>query len=203
MAIYTTLFLCSPDGLIAGFPGWKPPLGQPVRREFRNPFTGTMTVIETREPEWASEDAVDETISHFREGAVHGGFKDYLESRLSPFVRECPHWAAKGLTDLKPLLRAVQVSDLLEHPIYGPPSRGAMIQQLPREFIDKMANIEQTSVAEKWAAEMSAPIHTHSVSGKRINEGWTTDQAMQALSPIVSLVKKATQGQSMYFLVEP
>jgi hypothetical protein len=37
MAIYTTFFLADPREVPGGFPGWKPPLPAPVRREFRNP----------------------------------------------------------------------------------------------------------------------------------------------------------------------
>src|SRR5262245_26351940 len=32
MAIYTTFFLCKPPELPGGFPGWRLPLAQPVRR---------------------------------------------------------------------------------------------------------------------------------------------------------------------------
>src|SRR5262245_29535313 len=55
MAIYTTFFLSKPEELPRGFPGWRLPLQQPVRREFRNPFTGKVSIIETREPEWPDD----------------------------------------------------------------------------------------------------------------------------------------------------
>src|SRR5262249_44810119 len=52
MAIYTTFFLCKPEELPGGFPGWRLPLAKPVRREFRNPFTGELSVVETHDPDW-------------------------------------------------------------------------------------------------------------------------------------------------------
>ena len=55
MAVYTTFFLCRPEELPGGFPVWRPPLAAPVRREFRNPLTGQVQVVETREPEWPPE----------------------------------------------------------------------------------------------------------------------------------------------------
>lgn len=48
MAIYTTIFLCKPQQLAAGFPGWLPPLPTPVKRQIKSPFTGQTAIIETR-----------------------------------------------------------------------------------------------------------------------------------------------------------
>ena len=52
MAVYTTFFLCQPESLVDGFPGWRAPLEEPVQREIRIPFTGKLMVIQSREPEW-------------------------------------------------------------------------------------------------------------------------------------------------------
>ena len=57
MAIYTTFFLAAPEKVVGGFPGWKPPLPAPVRREFLNPLTKQLVVIETRKPEWPDEES--------------------------------------------------------------------------------------------------------------------------------------------------
>ena len=110
MAIYTTFFLCKPEELLGGFPGWRSPLVQPVRREFRNPFTGEVSVVETCEPEWPDEANAELDRGH-QVVAVQGRYEDYLESRLPPFVRARPHWAAKGLTEVEvdPLLKAARV----------------------------------------------------------------------------------------------
>ena len=48
MAIYSTFFLCKPEELSSGFPGWRPALPESVRREVTNPFTGKTMTIETR-----------------------------------------------------------------------------------------------------------------------------------------------------------
>src|SRR5690349_1883975 len=122
MAVYTTFFITRPEELASGFPGWKPPLPAPVRREFRHPFTKQLVSIVTREPEWPAEEQRG-AMPQYRAVPVQGRYEDYLENRLPPFVRQQQHWAAKGLTDIEvePLLRAVGVATELESPIYAPP----------------------------------------------------------------------------------
>ena len=126
MAVYTTFFLCKPEELLGGFPGWRLPLAQPVRRELRNPFTGEVSMVETREPEWP-EQAEAELDRNYRVVNIEARYEDYLESRLLPFVRACPHWAAKGLTEVEvdPLLKAAGVAASLECAMYSPRSLGA------------------------------------------------------------------------------
>lgn len=203
MAIYTTIFLCKPDELAGGFPGWRLPLEQPVLREFRNPFTGELSVVETREPEWP-EEAGEESGRDYQVIEIKGRYEDYLEGRLPPFARTCPHWAAKGLTEveLDPLLKAAGVERTLECAICGPPSSGAFVQQLPPEFLAKLGSLDQKVVAKRWAAEMSKPEHTHSVMGVKISDGWTTSGALEILRPMVALAREATAGQQMYLLTE-
>ena len=166
MAVYTTFFLCRPDELPGGPPGWRPPLAKPVRREFRNPFTGELSVVETREPEWPEGEG-EGPEREYRVIALEGRYEDYLEGRLPAFVGSCPDWAAKGLTELelKPLLKAAGLEGSLEHAIYSPPWSGAVVQQLPPEFLDRLPSLDQKSLAKRWAAAMSTPEHTHSVSG--------------------------------------
>ena len=100
MAIYTTFFLCQTETLSGGFPGWKLPLAAPVYRKFCNPFTGEESIVETREPDWP-EEAASEIESEYQVASIAGRYEDYLESRLPPFVRSCPHWAAKNLTEVQ------------------------------------------------------------------------------------------------------
>jgi hypothetical protein len=203
MAIYTTFFLCKQDELPGGFPGWRLPLKKPVRRKFRHPLTREWSVVETREPEWP-EDADEELDQDYQVAALEGRYEDYLEGRLPPFVRACPHWAAKGLTEveLDPLFKATAVEGSLECALYGPPSLGAVIQQLPPEFLAKIGSLNQKAVAKRWAAAMSTPEHTHSVSGVKLSDGWTTTEALEILRPIVTLARIATAGQRMYLLIE-
>ena len=52
MATYTTIFLCNPQQLASGFPGWLPPLPKPIKRQIKNPLTGKTSIVETNSPEW-------------------------------------------------------------------------------------------------------------------------------------------------------
>src|SRR5262249_13358383 len=115
MAIYTTFFLCKPEELPGGFPGWRLPLAKPVRRQFRNQLTGEVSALGPGEPEWP-EDAGEKLGREYRVATIEGLYEDYLEGRLPPFVRSCPHWAAKGLTvvELKPLFKATGVAASME-----------------------------------------------------------------------------------------
>jgi hypothetical protein len=203
MAIYTTFFLCKPKELLRGFPGWRLPLSKPVRREVRNPFTGEMMVMETQEPDWvANEDEGAER--EYRVVAIEGNYEEYLEGRLPPFVHDCPHWAAKGLTEveLTPLFKAAGVEAAMEFPIYGPPSSGATVQQLPPEFLARLGSLDQKSIAKRWAAAMSTREHTHSVSGVKLNDGWTAKEALEILRPLVALAIQAAPRQQMYLFIE-
>src|SRR5262249_52264060 len=157
--------------------------------------------IETREPDWPEEE--DALERDYQVVSIEGDYKDYLEGRLPPSVRSFPHWAAKGFTEVElgPLARAVGAEPKFEYPLYGPPSAGAFLQQLPRDMVSKLASQDQRglqAVAEKWAATMSTPEYTHSVSGVRVNDGWTASDAMEILGPIVALARRAAGGQSMY-----
>jgi len=203
MAIYTTFFLCQPEELPGGFPGWRLPLAKPVRRKFRNPFTGKESVIETREPEWP-EEAGNEPEREYQVVEIKGSYADYLEGRLPPFVNSCPHWAAKGLTEveLAPLIKAAGAAGAIDCAIYSPPSWGAIVQQLPPEFLAKLSSLNQKTVAKRWAAAVSTPEHTHSVTGKKLSDGWTAEEALGILQPLVALAKKATAGHQMYLLIE-
>jgi hypothetical protein len=62
--------------------------------------------------------------------------------------------------------------------------------------------LDQQNVAQQWAAAMSTPEHTHSVSGHKLSDGWTPGDALEILRPLADLSKKATAGQQMYLLTE-
>src|SRR5262249_9736786 len=178
--------LCKPEELPGGFPGWRLPLAKPVRREFRNPFTGELSVVETHDPDWP-EDAPEVLGREYQVVEIEGSYEDYLESRLPPFVRACPHWAAKGLTEVElyPLLKTAGVAGSMECPIYSPPSSSAFVKQLPPEFLAKLGSLDQNALATRWAAAMSTPEHTHSVSGVKLSDGWTAIEALEILQPLV------------------
>jgi len=204
--MYTTFFVCKPQELAEGFPGWRLPLPQPVRREFKNPFTGKVSTIETREPEW--QDEGDQAFDRdYQAVAIEGSYEDYLERRLPPFVHTLPHWAAKSLTEveLSPLAQAVGVAPRFECPLYGPPASGAVLQELSPDMLSKLALLDERGVdaaAEKWAATMSTPEYTRSMTGSNIKDGWTASEAMEILRPIVALARQAGAGQRMYLLIE-
>jgi hypothetical protein len=203
MAIYTTFFLCPPEELPGGFPGWQLPLAKPVRRTFRNPFTCEESVVETREPEWPG-DAGDESERGYHVVEIEGSYEDYLEGRLPPFVRSCPHWAANGLTEveLAPLIEAAGVTGSIECAIYSPPSSVAVVQQLPAGFLAKRGSLDQKAVAKRWAAAMSMPEHTRSVTGVKLSSGWIASEAEAILKHLVALSRRASAGQQLYLLAE-
>jgi hypothetical protein len=203
VAIYTTFFLCRPDELLGGFPGWRSPLATPVRREVRNPFSGKVVVVESREPEWP-EDASEDTTAEYQVVALAGSYEDYREGRLPPFVRACPHWAAKGLTEveLAPALEAAGAPGEMPCPIYAPPSSGAMVQQLPSGLLAHLAELDRNALATKWAAALSTPEHTHSSCGLKLSDGWTTADALDVLEPLLALAPRISPGQELYLLTE-
>jgi hypothetical protein len=205
MAIYTTLFLCDPAALLGGFPGWKAALDQPVRREVLNPFTGELMVTESRAPEWPDDEG-GETLfpPQYEAVTINVPYEQYLESRLPTFVRQLPHWASKGLlsTEFAPLLETIGFHEELDMPIYGPPSTGDVVEEFPADFLARVATSDLTNVAQQWAATMSTPEHTHSVSGKRIYDDWTPSQAMEVLNPMLGLSRASNASQRLYLLTE-
>ncbi len=116
MAIYTTFFMSKPNSLLDGFPSWRLPLKEPVKREFMHPFTKKKMTIETREPDWGDEHNSKPAIPEYKVVSIKGNYQDYLEDRLPPFVRGAPHWSAKGLTEieLEPLGESLGINAILE-----------------------------------------------------------------------------------------
>jgi hypothetical protein len=56
--------------------------------------------------------------------------------------------------------------------------------------------------ADEWAAIMSTREHTHSVSGRRLVPDWKPEDAVAILDPVVSVARRAVEGQGLYLLVE-
>jgi hypothetical protein len=207
VAIYTTFFVSDPEHLIAGFPGWRHPLPEPIKRQIKNPFTGETTTLETREPDWHEDEVAGPMEHDYQVLAMTGNYEDYLEGRLPCFVQQKPHWAAKGLTEveLSPLAQAAGVETKFECPLYGPPSSGAILQELPCGLAPKLVSLDENglkALAVKWAATMSAPEYTHSMTGVKLNNGWAQSYAMEILQAIVALARKESAGQRMYLLTE-
>jgi hypothetical protein len=202
MAIYTTFFICEPAVLLQEFPGWRPPLDVPIRREICNPFTGETITVESRAPEWPDEEDIADLDFHAVE--IQGSYDDYLEGRLSTFIRNCPHWASKGLTpvELHPLLDLLDVKDRIESALYSPPASGNVLEEIPLEFVAKLSSLDVSAIAERWAAEISTPEHTHSVTGTKISDGWKASEATEILRSLIAISCQATANQRMYLLTE-
>lgn len=207
MANYSTFFLCEPQTLWSLFPCWQPPLPEPVVREFKNPFTGQAVRISTREPDWP-EDVEDEPqVASLEPLSIKGSYQDYLEARLPASVGAQPHWCSKGLAqgELEPLRHAAGVEPALETALYSPPSSGNMLEGLRPELVSKLAAADDNAlrkIAERWAEIMSDPEHTDSASRERVLDGWSTDDAMGVLRPLVALARGASNEQRIYLLVE-
>ena len=209
MAIYTTFFLCEPSELHQAFPGWKLPLPEPVNRTRVNPFTREEMTVETREPEWGDVDSTEMQMPEMGAAAIDGDDETYLHNRIPKFLQSKPHWCAKNLTsvELEPLVAAATGSQeqYLETPLYPHPSLSAAIQQFPNEFVARLKSADESTlnaIAEKWAAEMSTPDFPHSVSGERIQDDITLDEALSVVRPIADLATKHDHGQSMYVMNE-
>lgn len=202
MAIYTTFFLCDPVELLDGFPGWRMPLDNPVRREVRNPFTGEMMVIESRAPEWP--DSAASPVFNYQATEIEGPYEAYLETRLPSFVQQRSHWAAKGLTpvEINPLLEILAIEDEIEMAIYSPPTSGDCIEVFPDAFLAKLTSLDLEQTSHDWAEALSTPEHTHSVSGVKLSDGWTKSDAMEILDSIVKLGCKAQSLERLYLLTE-
>jgi hypothetical protein len=209
MAIYSTFFLCLPAQLQAGFPGWRPPLPQPVSRKVTNPFTRKEMEIFTRAPEWEGVNSGEISLPEYQVTSVTGDYEAYLENRIPAFVRSLPHWCAKNLTslELEPLISVVTESDdaKMETPIYAHPSLSASVEQFPDNFISRLKETDEDArlqFAQEWSSEMSTPDYTHSISGERVSDNWTIGDAMGILSSICDLANQGMGGEKMYLLVE-
>jgi hypothetical protein len=207
MAIYSTFFAYAVDQLAGAFPGWKPPLPEPVPREFTDPFTGKTSTQLTREPEWTEDEDLDDEPA-FAAVSIEGDYSKYLESRLPPAVAAAPHWCAKNLTnvELDGLNEALGLSgEAGESALYCPPARGAVLLGLAPAFTSALASAAATLPvrAKLWAAVMSRPEHTHSRLGRRLAPDWTTGDAMAILTPLAGLAAKVEPGQGLYLLIEP
>lgn len=207
MAIYSTFFLCDRDKLSGMFPSWRAPLAEPVVRELKNPFTGALTRVSSREPDWPDEAVENFHGQDYRVVSIQGDYRDYLEGRLPPGVRAQPHWATKGLTaiELSPLAEAAGTEPALDVALYAPPSFAATLDEVNPDLVLALgAADDQTldSIAARWAATMSSPSYTHSVTGEKLEDGWSTADALEILRPLVALIGRASAEQRLYLLTE-
>ncbi|TWT29987.1 hypothetical protein [Blastopirellula retiformator] len=209
MAIYSTYFLCKPNELPAAFPGWKPPLPDPVVRTQINPYTREAHTVTSQEPDWDDfdPDLVDQQSPQVV--AIEGDFQSYLESRLPSVVRALPHRCSKGLTncELEPLV-AADLGELeveLEIPLYAHPLFSACLNQFPARFVDHLRTADEPELgdlAQAWAARMSTPDYTHNVDGERLYDDWDPADARRLMTPIVELAVECAAGQSLYLMNE-
>lgn len=209
MAIYATFFLCEPDRLASSFPGWKPPLTEPVQRERIHPISRELFTVESVEPDWDDFDPDCLTLPEYQVVLIVGDYRDYLEQRLLPTVQALPHWCGKGLTcvELEPLVDAalgVQETSL-EIPLYAHPLFSGYLNAFPDAFVARLRSADQAAlqaIAQEWAKRMSTPDFTHSVNGDRLHDDWTTEDALRLLTPIAQLVAEGAERDSLYLLNE-
>lgn len=209
MAVYATFFICEPQRLAAGFPGWKLPLSEPVARNILHPFTGEPMTISTREPQRDEDEPDIEEMPEYQIVSIEGDYQTYLEQRIPSFVQTLPHWCAKSLTrvEMSPLAAlAMNQDDVeMEPPLYAHPSVNAGIDQFPIGFPQRLQVADQDmlqSLAKRWAAHMSTSDYTHSVDGDRVSDDWSVDEARGLLEEIVALSRRATSDHAMYLLNE-
>jgi len=209
MAVYSTFFLCEPERLPEGFPGWKLPLAEPVERQIVHPLTRERITIRTREPEWEDYDPNDFQMPEYHGVSIEGDYQTYLEERLPPFVQKQDHWCTKRLTsvELDPLVAVVVDTNepSLDFPLYSPPPFLSALQVFPKRFVEILETADDAAIraiADRWAGEMSTPKFTHSVSGQRIHDDWTIEEARNVLDPIVALIKKRHPNEILYLLIE-
>ena len=202
MAIYTTFFVCRPVDLLPGFPGWKLPTAEPRTRQIRNPFTGEVSTIETREPEWDEDNEAQEFVPEVV--LIEGNYENYLENRIPALVRSSPHWAAKGLTtvELDVLLECMAVNGSLKSALYAPPSSGALLVKFPADFPSALKTVDLNTVARAWAEVMSSPDYTHSVDGEKLYDGWDHEDSFEILKSIASIARSAKDEERLFLLIE-
>jgi hypothetical protein len=207
VAIYSTIFVADETSLVGGFAGWKPPLAVPVKRTMVNPFTGESMEVETEEPTW---ETTAEPTDPYRAIITHvvESYDEYLEGRISDFVRSCPHWCSKNLTSIEiaPLVReAIGGGPLLQVAMYAPPEIVAGLERFPTAFIECLNSCTPAclqSLASRWAASISTPDYTHTIGGVRIKDDWDAASALSLLEPIAGLARRAISGQTMFLLTE-
>jgi hypothetical protein len=206
MAVRTTFFLCRASELAAGFPDWKPPLPEPVLRKIKSPLTGGFLTIPSLVPEWPDEQKEISELSAASANAfaVEG---ENFESRLPPIVRDRPRWTANdiGTFCLERLSDVVGAPATLECPLYGPPSCGDMLVEIPEFFLAKLKSLDASNlvgVAEKWADALKPPDDIEPIEGEPIEEPWSAEFALTILEPIVGLAWRAEGEERMYLFVE-
>jgi len=209
LAIYSTFFLAEPNQLPSAFPDWKLPLAEPLTRTSVNPFTREEVTITTRAPEWEDFDPEHVDFPERQVVAMEGDYQTCLENRIPPFVQSQPHWCGKNLTnvELEPLVAAATGIDdpELESALYAHPALACGSEQCPDEFVARLkslADSDLNAIAKQWAARMSTPEYTHSVSGDRISDDWSLEDAVSLLNPMAQLARRHTDGQSLYLLIE-
>ena len=209
MAIYSTFFLSNPGELTDIFPEWKLPLDEPVTRQIINPFTNEEESITTRAPEWEDFDPSEMEFPEPEVEIVDGDYQTFLEGRIPSPIQAKSHLCLKDLTnvELEPLVAATlnQEKASLETALYAHPMDSSALMQFPEDFLSQIqssSDSDLNGIAVKWAKIMSTPDYTHSMDGQRLSEDWTTEDASSILAPIITLIKKQTDNQVMYLLLE-
>jgi hypothetical protein len=139
---------------------------------------------------------------------MQGDYEEYLEQRIPSFVKATPHWCTKGLTsfELEPLVNLVSEDERrFTARLYAHPSLSAALEQVPDElsaFLQFASASRLRDLAEQWANAMSVPERTHSGGGVRVQDDWSTEDALESLTPLAQLARQMQEEHSMYLLTE-
>jgi hypothetical protein len=200
MTMYSTLFLAEPSALAPAFQTWLT-----CHSQKRNVAGWPSANEDNRE--------IAETESNRRtpDRAIRSpdSYPGYLELRIPTFVQNQSHWCAKNLcsVELNPLILAATGVDTLklESALVFRETASAILEVFPNDFVVSLQRASEFVIrhgAAKWAAMMSTPQFTHSVSGVRVEDDWTVEGALHLLRPIVELSRAKTNNQHLYLLVE-
>lgn len=207
MAIYSTFFLCDRETLPLLFPGWRPPRDVPVVREVKNPFTGEMTRVSSREPDWP-DDASDTPLSDgYQLIRIEGNYEQYLEARLAPEIRGRPHWCTKGLMEdeMAELGAAAGVEPALDVALYAPPRVAATLAEMHRELVLQLAAADGRRLAEIascWGGAMSMSDYVRTVPDDRTEGDPACAYEFGVIEAIAALARRASSDERLYLLME-
>jgi hypothetical protein len=157
--------------------------------------------------QFGPEDIAQQDYGQFTAMLLTGDYQKYLEQRMPAALKVRPHWATKGLStvELNQLAESLDMTAEFDCPLYPPPPQSAVLEELPNELTQRLAGLrlaELDGVAARWAESMSQPSYTHSMTGARIMDDCTPQQARRMLWEIASLAKQVGTGQRLYLLTE-
>jgi hypothetical protein len=183
MELVSELFVAPPTALPAAFPGWLPPLQQPVRRHLHNPFTneamfresGEPWVVDTREPDgpWPAELSCPNL-----EPFVHVSIRPIRQADLVDFARVLPTPITEGFVPA----------------LFAPPSYGWLLSAVPQAFCASLVSLDPVRpIAQAWLTAL------RSADNFDPDEYAAIDNWERLVDEIVAIARRAvSQGQGLF-----